>query len=224
MNKGRILRATVFVAGIYFIVEFLLRGTWASFDKKYLNEITPVFTNALMVIGFFAFGVGIVNIFKVHTHRIIRLKPNWEHSVVLLVGFFTVMTFAVLKWTGPQPPPGQPHVGVGALFDTVITKIMVHMNSTIYSFLAFFVTSAALRAFRVRGLESVVMMVSAVIVLLSMAPETSFPLLASVREWMDARINTAVFRALTFGMILGGITVAMRMWLGIERSAMFKAT
>ena len=224
MNKERILRATVFVAGIYFIVEFLLKGTWVRFDERYFDKITPVFLEALMVIGLFAVGVGIVNIFMVHTHRIIRLKPNWEHSVVLLVGFFTVMIFAVLKWTGPQPPPGQPHVGVGALFDTVITKIMVHMNSTIYSFLAFFVTSAALRAFRVRGLESAVMMVSAVIVLLSMAPETSFPLLASVREWMDAKINTAVFRALIFGMFLGGITVAMRMWLGIERSAMFKAT
>jgi hypothetical protein len=225
MTKGRIIRTTVLVAGIYFIVEFLLRGIWpTSVDKGFFDKVNPVFTDVLIVIGIFAVGVGIVNIFMVHVHRIVHLRPSWEHSIVLLFAFFTIMTFAVLKWTGPQPLPGQPYEGRGGLFDYVITKIMVHMNSTIYSFLAFFATSAALRAFRVRGLESAVMMVAAVIVLLSMAPETSFPLLAGVREWMDAKLNAAVFRALTFGMILGGITVAIRIWLGIERGGMFEAT
>jgi len=224
MSKERIIRTTILVAGIYFIVEFLIKGISSGVDNGFFKKVTPVFTDVLIVIGLFAIGIGLVNIFMLHSHRIIRFRPNWEHSIVLFVGFFTVMTFAVLKWTGPQPPPGQPHVGAGNLFDYVVTKILVHMNSTIYSFLAFFVTSAALRAFRVRGLESAVMMVSAVIVLSAMAPETSFPFLAQFREWMDAKINTAVFRALTFGMILGGITVAMRMWLGIERGAMFEAT
>ena len=224
MTKTRIMRTTVLVAGIYFILEFLLRAVSKSLDKGFFDKVTPVFTDVLIVIGVFAVGVGIVNVFMVHLRRIIRVRPNWEHSIVLLVAFFTIMTFAVLRWTGPQPVPGQPYEGLGGLFDYVITKILIHMNSTIYSFLAFFVTSAALRAFRVRGLESAVMMVAAVIVLLSMAPETSFPLLARVREWMDAKLNSAVFRALTFGMILGGITVAMRVWLGIERGAMFEAT
>jgi len=224
MNKSRIIRTTILVAGVYFIVEFLLRGTWKSLDTEYFDKITAVFTDVLIVIGLFAIGVGLVNIFMLHSHRIIRLRPNWEHSIVLFVGFFTIMAFAVFKWTGPQPSAGQPHTGSGALFDLVVTKILIHMNSTIYSFLAFFVTSAALRAFRVRGVESAVMMASAVIVLLAMAPETSFPAVAYVRDWIDIKINAAVFRALMFGMILGGITVAMRMWLGIERGSMFEAT
>ncbi|MBN1917808.1 MAG: hypothetical protein JW889_07865 [Verrucomicrobia bacterium] len=224
MNKGRIIRTAILVSGIYFVLEFLIRGTSASIDTGFFGKVTPVFTDVLIVIGIFSFGVGLVNIFMLHAHRIIRLRPNWEHSIVLFAGFFTMLTFAILRWTGPQPAPGQPYEGAGYLFDYVVTKIMIHMNSTIYSFLAFYATSAALRAFRVRGLESAVMMVSAVIVLLSMAPETSFPALSNVRDWIDAKINTAVFRALTFGMILGGITVQMRMWLGIEQGGLFKST
>ena len=224
MSKTGIIRTTVLVAGIYFVVEFLLRGIWPDFDKKYFDAITPVFTNVLIVISVFAFGVGLVNVFMVHTHRIVRLRPNWEHSVVLFAAFFMMLTFGILKLAGPQPEPGQPYEGIGGVFDYIVIRIMVHMNSTIYSFLAFFVTSAALRAFRVRGLESAVMMVAAVISLLSMAPETAFPFIAGAREWMDAYINAAVFRALQFGMLLGGITVALRMWLGIERSSMFEAS
>jgi uncharacterized protein YjeT (DUF2065 family) len=224
MSKERIIRTTILVAGIYFIVEFLLKGTWKSFDKQYFDKITPVFTNVLIVVGLFAIGVGLVNIFMLHSHRIIRLRPNWEHSIVLFVAFGVMLTFGILKLAAPKPEGGQAYTGAAALFDYVVVRIMVHMNSTIYSFLAFFVTSAALRAFRVRGLESAVMMVSAVIVLLAMAPETSFPFLAQFREWMDLKLNAAVFRALTFGMILGGITVSMRMWLGIERGSMFEAS
>jgi len=224
MSKTRIIRLTVLIAGIYFVAQFLLTGISTGIDEEFFEKVTPVFTDVLIVIGVFAIGVGLVNIFMVHSHRILRLKPNWEHSIVLFVGFFTMMTFAVLKWTGPQPDPGQPFAGAGGLFDWVVLRIMVHMNSTIYSFLAFFVTSASLRAFRIRGLESAVMMVAAVIVLLSKAPETSVPVIAQTRDWMDNTINTAVFRALTFGTILGGITVALRMWLGIEKGKMFEAS
>jgi hypothetical protein len=225
MNKVRIIRMTVLIAGIYFVVVFLIGGIWkGSLDEGVFNKITPVYTDVIRVIGLFAIGVGVVNIWMVHTHRIVRGRLNWEHSIVLLAAFCMMFTFAVLKWTGPQPEPGQPYEGVAGLFDYVVTRIMVHMNSTIYSFLAFFVTSAALRAFRVRGVESAVMMVGAVIVLLSMAPETGFPFLFEVRERLDAWLNAAVFRALTFGMLLGSITVAVRMWLGVERSALFEAS
>jgi hypothetical protein len=111
---------------------------------------------------------------------------------------------------------------VGDVFEFIITRVQVHMNSTIYSFLGFFVASAALRAFRVRGAESAVMMIAAVIVLLSNAPETAFPVVAQVREWIDLNLNAAVFRALQFGMLLGSITVSLRTWLGIERGALFE--
>lgn len=222
MSKARIIRIAVFVAGIYFVGQFLLIGVSSDIDTDFFKKVTPVFTDVLIVIGVFAIGVGLVNIFMVHMHRIIRGRPNWEHSIVLFVGFFAMMTFAILKWTGPQPAPGQPFQGAGGLFDYMITRVMVHMNSTIYSFLAFYVASASLRAFRVRGVESAVMMVAALVVLLAKPPETWSPALGQVREWMDNYINAAVFRALQFGTFLGTITVGLRMWLGIERGKMLE--
>lgn len=222
MSKTSIIRATVLVAGIYFMVVFLVEGIHGGVDKEFFEPATKIYTDIINVLGMFGIGLGIINIFMIHVHRIVRFQRDWELSVVLLAAFLGVFAFGILSWIGPKSSPDQPVQYVGDVFNYLVTKIQVHLQSTIYSFLAFYVASAALRAFRVRGLESAVMMVSAVIVLLSMAPETSFPAIAWMRERLDAYINAAVFRALQFGGLLGGITVALRTWLGIERSALFE--
>jgi len=221
MNRTRIIRGTVLVAGIYFVVVFLLKEVSSTLDAKVFERITPVYTDIVRVIGIFGVGVGVANIFMVHVHRIIRVRQHWEYSIVLIVSFLTIFAFGILKWLGPTRVGADP----ARLFNYVVTEILIHMNSTIYSFLAFFVASAALRAFRVRGLESAIMMVAAVVVLLAMTPETArIPYISEAREWIDEAITASVFRALQFGMILGGITVALRTWLGIERSALFEVT
>jgi hypothetical protein len=218
MNKTRIIRAVVLVAGIYFVLLFMVEKIHGGVDEEVFKPITKVYSNVIRVIGIFAVGLGITNIFMVHTHRIVRLRQNWEYSIVLLASFFIVFSAAILSWFGAT------RVGEFAgVFEYIITKILVHMNSTIYSFLAFFVASSALRAFRVHGLESAVMMAAAVVVLAACAPETAaIPFVSDLREWIDAYVNAAVFRALQFGMLLGMITVALRTWLGIERSALFE--
>ena len=222
MSKTAIIRATVLVAGIYFMVVFLVEGIHGGVDKEFFEPATKIYTDILNVLGMFGIGLGIINIFMIHVHRIVRFQKDWGLSVVLLATFLGVFAFGILSWIGPKSSPDQPVQYVGDVFNYLVTKIQVHLQSTIYSFLAFYVASAALRAFRVRGLESAVMMVSAVVVLLSMAPETSLPAIAWIRERLDAYINAAVFRALQFGGLLGGITVALRTWLGIERSALFE--
>jgi hypothetical protein len=222
MSKTGIIRATVLVAGIYFVVVFLVEGIHGGVDRKVFEPTTKVFTDIINVLGMFGIGLGIINIFMIHVHRIVRFQKDWELSVVLLGAFLVVCAFGVLSWIGPKSSPDEPVQYLGDIFDYIVTKIQPHMKSTIYSFLAFYVASAALRAFRIRGLESAVMMVSAFVVLLSMTPETSLPAIAWIRERADANVNAAVFRALQFGALLGGITVALRTWLGIERSALFE--
>lgn len=222
MSKTRIIRIVVFIAGIYFVAVFLTQGIHGGFDKKRVEPTTKIYTDVVKVLGMFAIGVGVFNIFMVHTRRVVRLRKNWEYSIVLLLAFLIVFTSAILRWIGPTSSPDTPVQHIGDIFEFIITRVQVHMNSTIYSFLAFFVTSAALRAFRVRGAESAIMMVAAVVVLLSNAPETSVPVIAEVREWIDLNLNAAVFRALQFGMLLGSITVSLRTWLGIERGALFE--
>src|SRR5512147_1512058 len=96
-----------------------------------------------------------------------------------------------------------------------------------FSLLAFYVASAAFRAFRVRNLEATILLVSAVIVMLGRIPLgdyifSAFPggetWLGRFTEWMMDKPNTAAQRGIIIGAALGAASLSLRVILGIERS------
>ena len=94
----------------------------------------------------------------------------------------------------------------------------VSLGAAMFSLLAFYVASAAYRAFRVKSFESALMMLAAVIVMLGQIPFgiwiwDGFP---ELRLWLLSILNSAVFRAITIGGGIAGLIIALRMWLSIE--------
>ena len=93
-------------------------------------------------------------------------------------------------------------------------------NATMFSLLAFFIASAAFRAFRVRNLEAGLLLVAAVLVMfgrLSVA-ELIWEGFPSLSEWTLDFPNNAGKRAILIGISLGAISTGIRVILGLERS------
>ena len=88
-----------------------------------------------------------------------------------------------------------------------------------YSILAFFITSAAYRAFRARNLEAAFILVSGTLVVMSNAPlfTSAFPTFINWREWIFDVPNASTMRAVLMGAALGAIALAVRTLMGIER-------
>lgn len=92
--------------------------------------------------------------------------------------------------------------------------------------LAFYLVSAAHRAFRVSSLEAGLMMTAAVIILLGQVPLGDWltqglpePLqLPAVAQWVLTVPNTAVQRAVLLGVCGGMFAAGLRQWLGIGRT------
>ena len=97
MTKSRILKTTVLIAGIYYVLDFLLQGSSPTLDEKFFKPAGELYSEILIVLGAFAVGVGVVNIFKVHLHRIFHRRENWANSIVLLTGFLVIFTLGILK-------------------------------------------------------------------------------------------------------------------------------
>ncbi len=162
------------------------------------------------VIAFFVF-VGILNLARINIEKIQKRRADFGYGIILLTFLLTMMV-AGFFMGGTE---GRPFL---YLFD----NFQVPLGATMFSLLAFFVASAAFRAFRARTPEATLLLIAAVIVMIGRVPFGywiwhGFPNLV---EWIMNVPNTATKRGITIGADLGLISMALRVLLGIERSYM----
>lgn len=187
------------------------------------------------------------NLLRVQLKQMSDRKPGWGYAAVTAIAFIVTLVVGLLK-VGVFPSetyPGQAWSGdyqaEGSALWWLYEFIIVPITSTMFSMLAFYVSSAAFRAFRAKNLEATLLLITAVIVLLGRTyagvwltgdiPETlaswtgrpveSFAALRLDRftDWvvMDM-FNKAGFRAITIGIALGVVATSMKILLGMDRS------
>ena len=94
-------------------------------------------------------------------------------------------------------------------------------GSVIYSILAFYMASAAARAFRARSIQASLLLLSGVIVLLGQAPMTGvfFPFTGTMREYLTTTFAMAASRIFTMSVTVGAIVLGVRLITGRESEA-----
>lgn len=155
-----------------------------------------------------AIGLGVVNLTRVHVNHIRRRRETWPFSVVLLVGMYAYMVLGLIQTVeGPQ---------ADWIFDNVLDPI----DSTMYSLLAFYITSAAFRAFRVRTREAGVLLLAAAITALGQAPvgDSIVDGWFAVADWINKTFTTGAYRGILLAAGIGAFATAMRVLLGLERA------
>jgi len=99
--------------------------------------------------------------------------------------------------------------------------LFVPLGSAMFALLAFYIATAAYRSFRIRSIESSLLMLTAVIVMLGQIPQGSLYIssdLPVLRLWLLKNISTPAFRAIFFGAAIAGLAMAIRIWLSLERN------
>ena len=193
----------VFGLGIFMLVAFFIPLKWFQDTSQTLQ------TWYLGVIAFFVF-VGILNLARINIIRIRNKRQDWQYSIILLVFLATMMAAGFIQ--GPD----------GLVFNYLFINFQIPLSATMFSLLAFFVASAAFRAFRAKNPEATLLLIAAVLVMIGRVPIGywlwhGFPDLV---EWLMQVPNTAAKRGIIFGIDLGLISMALRVILGIERSYM----
>lgn len=158
------------------------------------------------------FGVilGMMSITMAHTARIQRRVANWHYSIVTLFGmYFTA--FSGFAW-GTQE--GTPYMWI-------FRNVQMPMGATMFALLAFYIASAAYKAFRARSAEATVLLVAAVIVMLGQVPigvAIFGEWITDVTQWILDVPNLASKRGIALGVGLGMVATSLRILLGIERT------
>ena len=120
------------------------------------------------------------------------------------------------------------------LYTYLFSGLLINLEATMFSILAFYIVSAAYRAFRMRSAEAGLMMITAIILmagqvplgmwLTSGLPETgyaSFFRIENFSHWVLSVLNMPVQLAIGFGLGLGALAMSLRIWLSLERGTYF---
>ena len=171
-----------------------------------------------LIIFPFALVFSSIALIRTHIMRIRRRTEHWRYSFLIFIGILMMVVIGVPF--GPQH-----HV-----FEWLFNNVQVPMDATMFSLLAFFIASAAYRAFRARTLEASLLLVTALIVMLGNVPvgdlvwNTAFSWLpwengsSSMKQWILDNPNLSARRGIILGISLGVISQSIRIILGIERS------
>lgn len=121
--------------------------------------------------------------------------------------------------------------GGDAWFNVICDYTFSPLQAVAFALLAFFVASAAFRAFRARNTEATLLLVTAFIILLGRTavgtwltqalPDTgiaSFFQIPNLQAWLMSYPFTAGSRAILIGISLGIVATSLKVILGIERS------
>jgi hypothetical protein len=191
-----------FICGIVMILHFFI-------PHRPISTIGDGLTDWYMIVASAAIFLGAANLVQVHVHRMNTKARNWKYSPVVLIGF-AVMMVAGLVWGVEESLP----------FDYMFQTMVVPMGATMFSLLAFFVASAAFRAFRASNWRATLLLASAFIVMLGRVPIGGmiWKQIPVISEWMMQVPNMAGQRAVMIGAALGVVATSLRMIFGIERS------
>jgi len=217
--KRRIPLAIVFIFGVLGAIPFLIpHRIIQNADNEFRSSI-------LRIIVAFSLVLGVGSIIRHHFQKIRRKKENWQYSYITLIALVIsaiIGLFGGIDARGMLPTQFTvPFTEYVFRFDiqTLYTNIMVPLAATMFSLLAFFMTSAAYRAFRARNVAATILLLSAFVVMLAAVPLVSsfFPKLSAFSEWILTVPNTAAKRGLLFGIALGSMATSLKIILGIER-------
>jgi hypothetical protein len=214
------------VAGFVLIVAYFIPFTQS------WGEVASIWFDVLASIAFI---LGGGNLLRTHLQKLSARGRGWGYSIVVLVVFAVTLVVGLGK-IGVSPNelyPDKPWSGsyreMGKPFWWLYEYAFIPLTATMFSLLAFFVASAAFRAFRAKNVEAILLLVTAFVILLgrtfagvfltSWIPD-SFAGLRIENLTIDIMrlFNTAGNRAIMIGIALGTASVSLKILLGIDRS------
>lgn len=189
------------------------------------------------ILASFAFVLGGGNLVLNNLRKISDRHAGWGYSVITLTAFFVTLIVGVTKL---GVPPGNKYLGYswsgdymaeGSGFWWIFSYVYVPLSATMFATLAFYISSAAFRAFRAKNVEATLLLLTAVLVLVgqtSYGPQLTenIPLdsgwagfrIENIKGTLINLFNTLGTRAIMIGIALGVVSTSLKVLLGVDQS------
>lgn len=255
--RGKIAAAFTFVAGLLYVGIWLwptaqarqegdIPQNFVEAGAFFLEDTQSQFQNLSNILTSFLLLMGVFSLILLHVRRVSKKQTDWPFSMVLLV-FVALMTiFGYADWLAvkdlrPEQLEAMKLVENQPIQvwmkDLLFDGLLQTMEAAMFSIIAFYILSAAYRAFRVRSVEATILLASAVIMMLSllgmaegfwssmvdnMGGQDPNAMVNNIRldnitQFIRDNLQTPGLRAIDFGVGVGALAMALRLWLSLER-------
>jgi len=199
------------VIGLFMILSFFVPHHLVSVPADYLQQC------AVIVVAF-GYVLGGANALRVNLEGVARRQTDWPYKVVLVFALLATVIVGLMEGRHWQDE------GTASMF--LYNRLYSPMQATMFSLLAFFIASAAFRAFRIRTVEAGLLAAAALIVMLGRVPVGDVITgwlpesmrLSALQDWIMNVPQNASKRAILMGAAMGVMATGLRVILGIERS------
>ena len=214
------------VGGYVLVIAYFIPATqgWGEFTAIWFDILAAI-----------AFILGGGNLLKIHLKKVSDQAKGWANSLITLLAFLLTLfvglfkvgvhpnpMFADFSWSGEYREMGSP-------FWWLYEYAFKPLTATMFSMLAFYIASAAFRAFRAKNLEAILLLGTAFIILLgrtfagvfltSWFPDSISGLrIENLTVYIMSVFNTAGNRAIMIGIALGIASTSLKVLLGVDRS------
>ncbi|MBS1717748.1 MAG: hypothetical protein JSS72_08455 [Armatimonadetes bacterium] len=245
-----------FISGFFYVLLFI----WPSpinrskgdapingFDNVgfWLADAQPVVSTMTQIIGGFLIGLGIFSLMRIHLKRIVKGGGDAPFSFTLVLSMILMIIFGFWDFHQRQQPGAGPLLDnqanwgfVNYAKDYLFDGMLQEMEAAMFSIIAFYILSAAYRAFRVRSIEATILLTTALIVILSLMSVVEYQwgemvnsvaggnknsfvqnfTLTNVAGWIRASVQQPSIRGIDFGVGIGLLAMSLRIWLSLERA------
>jgi hypothetical protein len=193
------------VAGIFVLIGFFV-------PHPYVRTTYDDIQQWVIIVVAFTYVLGMANLLRINGEQIRRRARDWPYKVVLVLGLLGTMAVGFSE--------GTRYLNDGTRFTWIYNTFYSAMSATMFSLLAFFIASAAFRAFRVRTPEALLLAIAAFILMLGRVPigGAIHPFLPQAADWLMEIPQNAAKRGILMGAALGVMATGFRVILGIERA------
>lgn len=172
-----------------------------------LQTISNNLQSWTVLISAFLLGVGMINMLTVAS-RDIKASKGFPIEPIVLILSMVVMFVVTLFETQFE-----------AQSKWLFYEIYSPLATAVFSLLMFSIATATFRALRVKSLESMVLVLAAVITMLGIAPvgEVIWQKFPVIYKWLVEVPDVPGRRGIIIGTAIGGMAASVRAILGLER-------
>ena len=193
------------VAGIFCLIGFFV-------PHPFVHGLYGDVQNWAIVVVGCTYVLGVANLLRINTRQVARKERDWPYKIALIGGLLVTMAVGFSE--------GAHYSEVGSSFQWIYRTFYSPMSATMFALLAFFIASAAFRAFRIRSFEALLLAIAAFILMLGRVPigNVIHPLLPIWADWLMEIPQNAAKRGILIGAALGVMATGIRVILGLEKT------